>query len=559
MSRAARLNINPMLVRFLTLLVLAMVPNFVFAQDATLPKAVEDCHAKLAVEYNKGEMKYKDWLIKYRQCYVDNGASNLIPESLNVYATPENTFDNNFATADCVVEAQRWYTKEITRCLEKTPVAQYQSCYEGELLEEFKKKNATCYQNSSFGGVWDLPVLKQALVGQFNDFQNLSTEKSRDLGLCLEKVSQNFDLKKVSAKAQEAISQCFLAAGLKGVADVYAKTAIVVDCATMKWPITTAVDVRRVAAGQSAEDKAYLEQCVMNKVAPAAVGTAAASIPLATGWRTLFLFGQLVVTQPLVLIRRRKYKTWGTVFDTATTQPVDLGTVRLVQTERNKVISTAVTNKQGQYLFLPAPSTYRVEVDKPGYVFPSTLLTRGAYERDHYFGEPIAVKTQHDVIDRHIPVDPHTKAISVWKFNLRRWRYRAAVVFGFISPIISLAGFIILRTWWLGLFVLAHALIFGIFFRLSLRNRARKFGVVRDKHNKPIANATVYLFRVGDKKLLNYYVTDWFGRYYFPRLVGDYTIVVNKNGYVKKEVGYSVKHDDPNLTTIKIDVILDKK
>lgn len=551
-----------MIVRFLASsligLVLVGAPVFVFAQSGQkLPAAVENCHMQLAIKYNKAEMKYKDWLIKYRQCYVDSGAAKLIPESLNEYATTTNTFDNNFATADCLVEVQRWYTEKIKKCLEVQ--TEPQACYQGSLLEEFKQKNAACYKNSSFGDIWESPVMKQALVDQFFDYQNLPAGKGKALNECLQAVNEKYNVWEVSADTQRAIGSCLSAAGLKSVADVQTKSALIIDCASAKWPIKTAADVRRVATNQSLEDRVYLEKCVMTKVAPAAIGTAAVSVPLAAGWKSVFLFGQLVVTQPLILLRRRKYKTWGTVFDSATTEPVDLSSVRLVENKANKVIGTSVTNKLGQYLFLPKPGEYRVEVDKPGYVFPSALLSKGVYERDHYFGEPIIIKTAVEVVDRHIPVDPFSGPVSIWKFRLRQWRYRLAVLFGFVSPVLSVIGFIIIRSWWLGLFVAAHVLVFGIFFRLSLRSHARKFGVVRDDSKRVLSGVTVSLFRVSDKKLLNYYVTDLFGRYFFPRVIGDYVLVFTKPGYEKKDVSYSIGHTDNEKSTIMIDIVLSKK
>lgn len=572
---------------FASLVGLALLgaPIFVYTQnEPELLEAVADCYNQLATEYNRGEMRYKEWLIRYRECYVQNGAAHLIPESLNTYATVTNTFDNNFATADCVVELQRWYSGEISDCLgekarllepyqnwEKINPADYekirlltseveqaqQTCYQGTLLEEYKRRNAACYQNSSFGGIWDLPILKQTLVNQLSDFQKLPAAKAQALDQCLRLVAENNDVKIMSAPAEKAISRCFELAGLQGLADVYAKANIVVDCAIARWPIQTTAEAWRVATGQSAEEKLYLEQCVMRRVAPVGLGAAAASVPLAAGWRTFFLFGQLLITQPLVLYRRRKYKAWGTVFDTATTDPVDLGAVRLVRASNNQIIKTAVTNRQGRYLFLPTPGTYRVEVDKSGYVFPSTWLARGADARDHYFGEPITIQNQHEIIDRQIPIDPEAKTVSIWKFNLWRWRYRLAVLLGFASPLVSLVGFIILRTWWLGLLVLAHSLIFGVLFRLSFRRQTRQFGLVRDQNKKPLTNVVVRLFRAHDNKLLNYYVTDWFGRYYFPRLVGDFTIIFDKKGYLKKEIVCRVKPADKDSATIKTDVVLE--
>lgn len=501
----------------------------------------------------------------------------------------ENPVKDNPDAAACVVNAQLWYNEQISKCLtEKSKVfeqfqnmtaeelakrpnvqkeiqettaqiqIEQQKCYEGEILAEFKQRNAACYTNANFGGIWELPILKQALVDQMADYQNLSPEKSQQLSGCLESVAQKYDLKSVSATTQTAISQCFTRVGLKGLASLYQKISVVVDCAQAKFPIKTAADVTRIATNQSPDDRAYLEQCVIKKTAPVITAAAVLNLPLTSGWRSIFLFGQLLVTQPIVLLRRRKYKTWGTVFDTVTTNPVDLSSVRLIETKANRVISTTVTDRHGSYLFLPTPGNYKVEVDRPGYRFPSALLGRHAYERDEYFGEPIVITQKQEVIDRHIPVDPNAKPLPVWQFRMRQWRYRFATLLGFVSPAISIIGFILVPKWWIGLFVAAHLLVFGIFVRLSIREHTRKFGLVRDKNKKSISGVTVSLFRRGDNKLLNYYVTDMFGRYYFPRLIGDYTLEFAKDGFKKKELAFSIHHEDSEKLTVKYDVVLEK-
>lgn len=576
---------------FLVFFIGIFLPNFVFAASTpVLPTAVEDCHNKLAITYNQGGMTYQQWLIDYKQCYLDNNAAKLVPDWLHTYATTTNTFDNNFATADCVVVAQRWYSDQIGQCLQEksAPLQKYQDlspedlinravefqgeiqkvtmevqseqqkCYSGSLLDEFKKRNARCYQKSDFGGIWELPVLKQALTEQLSDYQNLSPEKNQQLSICLESVFQNYDLHSVSASAQEAMSSCFTGVGLQGLGNVYQKISVVVDCAQTRFPLKTSQDVVRVATNQTPEDQAYLEQCVIKKIAPAVTAVAVANVPLAAGWRSIFLFGQLLVTQPIILIRRRRYKTWGTVFDTTTTNPVDLSSVRLIDSKKNQVIATTVTDKRGSYLFLPEPGNYRVEVDKPGYIFPSVLLARHAYEYDHYFGESMETSEKNDVIDRHIPIDPTAQPLAIWRFRLRQWQSHGATILGFVSPAISIIGFILVPRWWVGLFVVAHLLIFGIFVRLSTRDKVRKFGIVMDKQKKSMTAVTVSLFRSGDNKLLNYYVTDLFGRYYFPRLVGDYRLIFEKKGFKKKELTFSIHHEDREKTTVKYDIILEK-
>lgn len=482
----------------------------------------------------------------------------------------------------CLVEAQTWYNSEVSKCLtEKSePLKKYQdptryqkggaekiqallpqvqaaqqTCYQGPKLEEFKKRMRVCYEQTSFGGVWDLPAVKATLVNAMDDWRNLSPQEGENLSKCLTDLSVNNDLSQVTAHNQEEIAACFTEVGLTSFAKVYKTTSVVLDCAQARFPIQTREDVVRVFANQTTEDREYIEQCVLKKVAPVITVTSAASLPLVAGWKSIFLFGQLLVTQPIVLLRKRKYKTWGTVFDATTLAPVDLSSVRLVETANNKIVSTTVTNLTGSYLFLAKPGKYRVEVNKQGYNFPSALLAAGAFERDHYFGEPILVHGEHDVIDRHVPIDPETKPISIFQFRLRQSRYQLATVLGLVSPTISFIGFILIPKWWVGLLALTHILIFIIFLRLSGRNKIKKFGVVTDKNKKTISGVQVSLFRKQDNKLLGFYVTDLFGRYYFPRLVGEYFLVFKKSGFVEEKVSLALSKVT-NKNTISHDVQL---
>ncbi len=501
-----------------------------------------------------------------------------------VVAQTASTTNTNEAAGNCVLETQIWYNDKVSKCLteKSAPLLQYQDptkyqegdteklqallpqiqtaqqiCYQGPELEEYKKRLGACYEQASFGGVWDLPAVKAALINSMGDWRNISPEEGRILAKCLTDFSDKNDVSQVSAQNQEGIAQCFSAVGLNVVAKVYETSAVVVDCVQARFPIQTREDAVRFFANQTPADKEYLEQCVLKKVAPAVTVAAVANVPLVAGWKSIFLFGQLLVTQPIVLLRKRKYKTWGTVFDATTLAPVDLSSVRLVDTNNNKIVSTAVTNLTGSYLFLAKPGKYRVEVNKAGYNFPSAMLAAGAFERDHYFGEPIVVHTEKDVIDRHVPIDPESKLISVWRFRLRQSRYHLAALLGFVSPVVSLIGFILVPKWWIGLLAFTHLIIFVIFLRLSGRTKIKKFGTVTDTNKKTLSGVQISLFRKQDNKLLGFYVTDLFGRYYFPRLVGEYFLVFKKAGFADEKISFTLSKVTEK-TTISHDIQLNK-
>ncbi len=513
-------------------LVFSVMPDFVFAQTSNLPTGGAE-YEKAGTCIVDAQIWYND---KVSKCLTEKSAP------LKKYQDPTNYQEGD---------------TEKTQALLPQVQADQQTCYQGPELEEYKKRVGACYEQTSFGGVWDLPAVKASLTNVMDDWRNISPEEGQALSKCLTDLSKNSDLSQVSAQNQKGIAACFAEVGLTSVAKAYETMAVVVDCAQARFPIQTRQDAMRVFSNQTAEDKEYIEQCVVKKVVPVITVAAAANVPLVAGWKSIFLFGQLLVTQPIVLLRKRKYKTWGTVFDATTLAPVDLSSVRLVETTNNKIVSTTVTNLTGSYLFLAKPGKYRVEVSKIGYNFPSALLAAGAFERDHYFGEPILVHGERDVIDRHVPIDPETKSISVWRFRLRQSRYQLAAVLGFVSPIISVIGFILVPKWWIGLFVVAHVLIFVIFLRLSGRNKIKKFGVVTDGNKKSLSGVQVSLFRKQDNKLLGYYVTDLFGRYYFPRLVGEYFLVFKKAGFAEVKISFTLSKVT-DKTTISHDVQLNK-
>lgn len=503
------------------------------------------------------------------------------------FAFAQNSFDApDYEKAHkCIQDVQTWYADYIAKCLTNTSAslkkyqdpnayqdgdlekiqalttkiqAEQKNCYEGEGLVEFKKRTNACYEYTGLGGVWDLPAVKLVLVNVVSDWRKLSPTEGQTLSACLLELSKRQDLAEISASNQERVSACFRNVGLNTVSSVYTTSAVVIDCAQARFPIRTQEDAVRFFNNQTIEDRTYIEQCVLKKVAPVVTIAAVANVPLVAGWKSIFLFGQLLITQPIVLLRKQKYKTWGTVFDASTLAPVDLSSVRLVETRTNKIIATAVTNVTGSYLFLAKPGTYRVEVNKSGYQFPSVLLAAGAFERDHYFGEPIVVQNEHDIIDRHVPIDPEAKPISIFKFKLRQWRYRVATMLGFVSPLISIIGFILVPKWWVGLLVIGHCVIFGIFLRLSIRTKTKKFGTVTDEHKKVLNGVQISLFRKQDNKLLGYYVTDLFGRYYFPRLVGEYFLIFKKAGFVEQKLEITVQKKIDTNTTFSFDVQLKK-
>jgi len=267
----------------------------------------------------------------------------------------------------------------------------------------------------------------------------------------------------------------------------------------------------------------------------------------------VLLYLQFLITQPLLLLRGSR-SSWGHVLDAVTGDPIDLSAVRLIDEGKNHILRSIVTNKNGEYFFLPPLGTYRVEASKQGYAFPSTLLKDTT---QYYFGHTFTVDSKGDVVDKHIPLDPAVEAVSIRAFVYRKWRYRIATGLSFIGPSSSFVFLFFVPKWWVVLLLFVHIVLFFVFRRLSSQPKVKQFGIVKGVDNKPMSGVKVFLFNGPYKRLLHYYVTDIFGRYYFPQVVGSFLVRFEKKGMTSVSEEIEIAPDD-KVKTLNIDVILQK-
>jgi len=69
---------------------------------------------------------------------------------------------------------------------------------------------------------------------------------------------------------------------------------------------------------------------------------------------------------------------------------------------------------------------------------------------------------------------------------------------------------------------------------------------------------TVSLFEKRRNRLIEYYVTDVFGRYFLPIAVGEYSVVFEKKGFERKQIDLNISSKEKEAKILKIDVMLDK-
>ncbi len=249
------------------------------------------------------------------------------------------------------------------------------------------------------------------------------------------------------------------------------------------------------------------------------------------------------------------HQSWGLVYNSLNKLPVDLATVRLIQTASGKIIQTKVTDNKGRFVFMANPGEYILQVQKNNFIFPSQLFsksTQDGQKANLYHGEIITISEEGGIIARNIPVDPagnHYRPIIYW-FQTISNRFRL---------IISWAGLLLAFVSYLYFFQLILAVLLaiqgGLFVllrELALSSNIKRWGTVYDlTDHKPVSGVKVELFNAQFSKHTASQITDRHGRYYFIVGEGDYYLTFNHPGFVASKMGiFSFKNNSDEKITI---------
>ncbi|MFH1089757.1 MAG: carboxypeptidase regulatory-like domain-containing protein [Candidatus Uhrbacteria bacterium] len=265
------------------------------------------------------------------------------------------------------------------------------------------------------------------------------------------------------------------------------------------------------------------------------------TVILATAF-DLLPFLQLLFTSPLLLFKRRKRKAYGVVYHAFTKAPIDLATVRLYQMPENKLIMSRVTDKGGRYFFMIKSGNYRVEVAKPGFIFPAQTMKEikdDVIYLDVYHGEQIEVSEKDTIITPNIPLEPAeaTKIKTPHEIKkkqllrgLQKWMSLTGII---VSAYVFWMRFSVWSALLLGLQVAVYLLIR----RLATTPKPKSWGIVYDKTTgRPLSRVVVRLFEPKYHKLLETWVTDAKGRYSFILGPSEYSTTYEKTGYQTAEI-----------------------
>jgi hypothetical protein len=283
-------------------------------------------------------------------------------------------------------------------------------------------------------------------------------------------------------------------------------------------------------------------QTVAVTAAPIIATTVVAStVVLATAF-DLLPFLQLLFTSPFLLFKRRKRKAYGVVYHAFTKTPIDLATVRLYQLPENKLVMSRVTDKGGRYFFMIKSGNYRVEVAKPGFVFPAQTMKEikdDAIYLDVYHGEQIEVSEKDTIITPNIPLEPaeatqiktprEIKKKQLLR-GLQKWMSLTGIV---VSSYVFWMRFSVWTALLLGLQIAIYLLIR----RLATAPKPKSWGIVYDKTTgRPLSRVIVRLFEPKYHKLLETWITDSKGRYAFILGPNQYSSTFEKTGYQTAEI-----------------------
>jgi hypothetical protein len=234
---------------------------------------------------------------------------------------------------------------------------------------------------------------------------------------------------------------------------------------------------------------------------------------------------------------RKRYNPWGVVFDSATKQPLDPAYVTLLDAT-GKEVASSITDLDGRFGFPVSPGMYTITVGKTHYEFPSKkLLGRSSDELypNLYFGEPIQVTEQGQVITKNIPMD----AVGVdWNEQAKKemqvanfFKKHDALLIRIIN-VLYVVGFVTSLLAFLASSSIFNGIVTGLYifmlFLYIVGLHPKPHGILTDSKGYPLSFAIMRIFNANLKKEVAHKVSDADGKYYCLVQKGEYYVTIEK-------------------------------
>jgi uncharacterized repeat protein (TIGR01451 family) len=266
---------------------------------------------------------------------------------------------------------------------------------------------------------------------------------------------------------------------------------------------------------------------------PIVIALAALNLILATTLAAWYPFLLRIFLEPAQVLFGRRRKPWGIIFNSLTKQPIDLAIVRLFD-QNKRLVGTKVTDRLGRYGFLVEPGTYTLTVIKPGFIYPTRILSGpndNNYSNLHY-GQEFIVKVP-TFVNFNIPIDP-PEARPTFRQAIRR-HFRGAThnFVSFSGILIGVLSLIAVRSKLALILLVLHIIVFFLFRRLARGRKHRQWGHVYDTvTGNSLGHSVVHIFDQKYNRLLETQVVDRLGRFGFLVGKAEYRLDAQKPGYV---------------------------
>lgn len=225
--------------------------------------------------------------------------------------------------------------------------------------------------------------------------------------------------------------------------------------------------------------------------------------------------------------RRNRPKAWGTVLDSESGQPLALVAVRLFDKEKNKVVDTQLTDKDGRFGFLVEPGRYFLQAVKKNYDFPSHI------KNEEYHGGPVEIKEE-GLTKLNIFLDPKLNVLSA---RINVLNIFLNIVKNLRLPLLTIGTIIALMFYFVdsNLYNLAIIALYAIIWLYDLANHfayVKSFGKIRDAVSSEELNlAIVRLFNESSGKLIATRVSSRKGDYSMLVQAGRYHLNITRAQY----------------------------
>ncbi|GEM_PF-3531175 len=298
--------------------------------------------------------------------------------------------------------------------------------------------------------------------------------------------------------------------------------------------IKKTVEVAGVAVEKTREviDNPVVEKT--NETVAAPVITTVAVVNVVTGGASVasqvLMYLRLIFSQPLLLIRRKRQKNWGTVFNAYSRQPIDLAMVRLINDATGQVIRTQVTDMKGRYFMVATQGAYRLEATKEGFEMHDLRMDSSLYP-NIYQGGSLSLGEEHVELNYNIPLRQKSHEKNTVLILKEYSRAATRKTTSMIGAFATIGSFIISPKPWITALLLAHIILYGVMKRVAQKKVKGTHGTVVDGSGQALSKVVIRVFDAEYNKLVDTAVTDGRGRY--AVLVGPstYYIMAEKQGY----------------------------